>query len=128
MPADRKRKLSYFVSHGPGTAMICLPLFLEFPPTLASFERWREYDPVLFALVDKTRKGHLGKMERCKADAADRGDWRAAHSVLETAPETRDAYQSTAPGAITFIVNVQRATREDAEAAMRDITPVTIEG
>ena len=87
----------------------------------SSFQDWRNWDADFGALVIQARFGHIGEMQAIIPDAARRGDWRAAQSVLEHAPETRADYQSQVPGAITFNIKVVRASQ--AEAEMIDVTP-----
>ncbi|MCB7127965.1 MAG: hypothetical protein J3T61_00300 [Candidatus Brocadiales bacterium] len=91
-----------------------------------SFENWRIYDPDFAERVNAARYGHLSEAEQAIWDAGKRGDWRASQSILEHASETRGAYQSQAPGAITFNIKVVRATQ--AEAEMIDVTPETVDG
>lgn len=71
--------------------------------------RWKQTDKALVGAIQAARNQRLTELHKVIHSAADRGDWKAAERLLQTAPETRETFnQHHGSGGITIVLQVPR--------------------
>jgi hypothetical protein len=82
---------------------------------------WKQQDTTFNELLRVARGTFLSGQQRNIARASDRGDWKAAQAILQSAPETRKEWASNAGSSGGITVNISIGG-EDSPPIV-DITP-----
>jgi hypothetical protein len=101
---ERLAGLFGLVRQGVSTAQACLITGISGD----SLKKVREEDAGVAAMLAQSRAVTLGEMQVVIADAAKRGDWKAAKYRLETAPETREEYRQDSGTMTNIQINIDR--------------------
>ena len=74
-----------------------------------TWSRWCKEDYALAEQAQSARLSNLAMQVNVIHKAGQRGDWKASHTLLKAAPETKDYFaEDQKPPAIQFVLNITR--------------------